>query len=230
MPKTSDSIGIKISELGDAGVIKENDVVPVNAKTDAGVAFTKATKINDLRQTLGFENAFLSVDAGLNATVSGDVFFVYETAAKLWVLQYQNNNGVANPILGYDNNQVRLPTSRQIKATSSVVGPAGAKYVPLDNGSVYDAIRYLTPEMFGAVADGVTNNDAVFLKINNFIESHGACILYLSGGSYALTKWDVPENLSVKGTGKKSSKLICTATTAQPWFIRCAAKTSQQWQ
>ena len=50
MPKLPDSIGIKISELGDAGVIKENDVVPINAKTDAGVAFTKATKINNLRQ------------------------------------------------------------------------------------------------------------------------------------------------------------------------------------
>lgn len=120
MPKVPDSIGIKISELGDAGVIKENDVVPINAKTDAGVAFTKATKINDLRQTLGFENAFLSVDAGLDATISGDVFFVYETAAKLWVLQYQNNGGVANPILGYDNNQVRLPTSRQIRAVGEL--------------------------------------------------------------------------------------------------------------
>ncbi|MDV0593198.1 hypothetical protein RZP54_30435, partial [Raoultella ornithinolytica] len=45
---------------------------------------------------------------------------------------------------------------------------------------------------------------------------------YLSGGAYALTKWDIPENLMVKGTGKQSSKLICTAPAIQAWFIRCA--------
>lgn len=147
MPKTSDSIGIKISELGDAGVIKENDVVPINAKTSAGVPFTKSTKINDLRQTLGFENAFLSVDAGLNGTTSGDVFFVYESAAKLWVLQYQNNDGVANPILGYDNEQVRLPTSRQLKAVGGVADPTG--YSQVGKIESFDALRKLTPAYEG---------------------------------------------------------------------------------
>lgn len=147
MPKTSDSIGIKISELGDAGVIKENDVVPINAKTSEGVPFTKSTKINDLRQTLGFENAFLSVDAGLNGTVSGDVFFVYESAAKLWVLQYQNNDGVANPVLGYDNNQVRLPTNRQLKAVSGIADPTG--YSQIGKVESFDTLRKLTPAYEG---------------------------------------------------------------------------------
>ncbi|HDH7836473.1 TPA: hypothetical protein PJH80_003147, partial [Raoultella ornithinolytica] len=106
----------------------------------------------------------------------------------------------------------------------------GARLVNLLNGTVYDAIRYLTPEMFGGIADGVTNNDEAFLRINNFVQTRGSCILYLSGGAYALTKWDIPENLMVKGTGKQSSKLICTAPAIQAWFIRCAAKTKQQWQ
>ncbi|MDV0588678.1 hypothetical protein RZP54_06680, partial [Raoultella ornithinolytica] len=106
----------------------------------------------------------------------------------------------------------------------------GARLVNLLNGTVYDAIRYLTPEMFGGIADGVTNNDEAFLRINNFVQTHGSCILYLSGGAYALTKWDIPENLMVKGTGKQNSKLICTAPAIQEWFIRCAAKTTQQWQ
>ncbi|HHJ4223270.1 TPA: hypothetical protein ACQJLA_005085, partial [Raoultella ornithinolytica] len=43
----------------------------------------------------------------------------------------------------------------------------GARLVNLLNGTVYDAIRYLTPEMFGGIADGVTNNDEAFLRINN---------------------------------------------------------------
>lgn len=147
MPKVPDSIGIKISELGDAGVIKENDVVPINAKTSEGVPFTKSTKINDLRQTLGFENAFLSVDAGLNGTVSGDVFFVYESAAKLWVLQYQNNDGVANPVLGYDNNQVRLPTSRQTKVLGEITGQKG--YSRLGKVESFAALRSIVPEFDG---------------------------------------------------------------------------------
>lgn len=169
MPKVPDSIGIKISELGDAGIIKENDVVPINAKTDAGVAFTKATKINDLRQTLGFENAFLSVDAGLDATVSGDVFFVYESNVKLWVLQYQNVSGVANPILGYDNQQVRLPTNRQIKMVSSVTEQGGAKFIPLDSGSVYDAIKFVTPEMMRV--NGEQYYHGVTADATNFVQA-----------------------------------------------------------
>lgn len=147
MPKVPDSIGIKISELGDAGIIKENDVVPINAKTDAGVAFTKATKINDLRQTLGFENAFLSVDAGLDATVSGDIFFVYESTAKLWVLQYQNNSGIANPIMGYDNKQVRLPTSRQIRAVAGILGKTG--FDVIGKVSSFSELRTIKPDYEG---------------------------------------------------------------------------------
>ncbi|MDI7003563.1 hypothetical protein [Klebsiella pneumoniae] len=106
----------------------------------------------------------------------------------------------------------------------------GARLVGLRNGTVYDAIRYLTPEMFGGVADGITNNDEAFSNINDFVQSYGSCVLYLSGGAYALTQWDIPEKLMVKGAGKQSSKLICTAPDIQAWFIRCAAKTKQQWQ
>ncbi len=176
MPKTSDSIGIKISELGDAGVIKENDVVPINAKTSAGVPFTKSTKVNDLRQTLGFENAFLSVDAGLNGTTSGDVFFVYESAAKLWVLQYQNNSGVANPILGYDNEQVRLPTSRQVRSIATLpttlssdvdslrfADYVGGLYLPtlsdMRNGSKFELARAVTKNKYNNIKLRVSTDD-----------------------------------------------------------------------
>ncbi|WP_107333913.1 hypothetical protein [Klebsiella pneumoniae] len=191
MPKSSDSIGIKISELGDAGIIKENDVVPINAKTDAGVAFTKATKINDLRQTLGFENSFLSVDDGLDSTVSGDVFFVYETAAKLWVLQYQNNNGVANPILGYDNNQVRLPTSRQTKAVSILpttlatdvdslrfADYVGGTYLPtlsaMRTGAKFELARAITKEKYALVKSRTSTDDYGDL-INNVLTDATHC-------------------------------------------------------
>lgn len=172
MPKLPDSIGIKISELGDAGVIKENDVVPINAKTSAGVPFTKSTKINDLRQTLGFENAFLSVDAGLNGTVSGDVFFVYESAAKLWVLQYQNNDGVANPILGYDNEQVRLPTTRKSRITNKVTDLNGTDFIPVNNkgGSLTNTIVSVFVDAFGADPTGkVDSSAAVIAAVNSVI-------------------------------------------------------------
>ncbi|QQV92007.1 hypothetical protein MOC16_gp106 [Klebsiella phage vB_KpM_FBKp24] len=193
MPKLPDSIGIKISELGDAGVIKENDVVPINAKTDAGVAFTKATKINDLRQTLGFDNAFLSVDAGLDATVSGDVFFVYETVAKLWVLQYQNVSGVANPVLGYDNNQVRLPTSRKITSAALVSEVGGTKIIPLqDKGYLEDVLGYATLEQYGADPSGNTDSSSAVTAAFN----SGKVIYQQKPGIYRL---DAPVIVPTQG-------------------------------
>lgn len=192
MPKTSDSIGIKISELGDAGVIKENDVVPINAKTSEGVPFTKSTKINDLRQTLGFENAFLSVDAGLNGTVSGDVFFVYESPAKLWVLQYQNVSGVANPVLGYDNNQVRLPTNRQIKSISTLrddlIAPTGASGISLSSGStVENAVFWTVPSVNGSINPTTNFGTAMISAINKALKE-GSGTVFIPGGSYILDK------------------------------------------
>lgn len=192
MPKVPDSIGIKISELGNAGVIKENDVVPINAKTSAGVPFTKSTKINDLRQTLGFENAFLSVDAGLNGTASGDVFFVYESAAKLWVLQYQNNDGVANPILGYDNEQVRLPTSRQIQGISTLrddlISSDGGAQINLMNGSsVQDAVFWSVPAADKTVNTTSKFGTALTTAINK-AQINGSGIVFIPGGTYVLDK------------------------------------------
>jgi hypothetical protein len=58
--------------------------------------------------------------------------------------------------------------------------------------------------MFRAVSDGVTNNDAAFAAINAFVQDNGSCILYLSGRSYALTQWDIPEQLMVKGPARKT--------------------------
>ncbi|EMD1842582.1 hypothetical protein VQV38_002586, partial [Raoultella planticola] len=77
---------------------------------------------------------------------------------------------------------------------------------------------------------GVTNNDEAFLRINNFVQVHGSCILYLSGGAYALTQWDIPETLKVVGQGKGISILSCSSTaTLIDWFIRCCGSTSKQW-
>ena len=83
--------------------------------------------------------------------------------------------------------------------------------------------------MFGAVADGTTNNDAAFTAINLFVAENGASQLNLSAGTYLITQWDIPEKLRVIGQGKSISFLQCAATTTVDWFIRCCGSTSEQW-
>lgn len=118
MPKTNAGIGVKISELGNAAKIGENDYVPLNAISSSGIPLTKSSTVGTLRQTLNFENAYATTAAGIADTALNEVFFVYESTAKLWVLQYQNVAGIATPVIGYDNNQVRQPTARQLKSVA----------------------------------------------------------------------------------------------------------------
>lgn len=147
MPKATDNLTVKISELDRANTITENDIFPVNSYDGEGNPITKQTSINDIRQTIGFENAWLSTTTGLDATVNGDIFFVYETAAKLWVLQYQNLNGIAVPVMGYDNKQVRIPTVRQTRAVSVIADPTG--YDVVGRIGSFDELRTTIPAYDG---------------------------------------------------------------------------------
>lgn len=107
----------------------------------------------------------------------------------------------------------------------------GASSIGLQQGGVIqDAINYITPEMFGAKSDGVTNNDNAFSLINNYVASIGSATLLLSKGTYLLSQWDIPETLKVVGQGKGISILSCSNINSElDWFIRCCASTSKQW-
>lgn len=106
----------------------------------------------------------------------------------------------------------------------------GAALVSLRNGSVADAVNYITLEMFGGgPGKSVATNDAAFASVNAFVANFGPCVLNLSGGDIFLTKWEIPERLKVVGVGQKSTRLMCGSEVAQPWFVRCAAKSSRQW-
>ena len=106
----------------------------------------------------------------------------------------------------------------------------GAILTALKYGTVNDAINYITPEMFGGVADGVTNNDSAFAAINAFVRAFGAAQLNLSSGTYLLTQWDIPERLKVVGQGKEASNLACgSSETSIDWFLRCSGSTVDQW-
>ncbi|HBK4953264.1 TPA: hypothetical protein SBQ34_000419 [Raoultella ornithinolytica] len=106
----------------------------------------------------------------------------------------------------------------------------GARLVGLLNGTVNDAVNFLTLEMFGGgPGKSVATNDAAFASVNAFVADFGPCVLNLSGGDISLTKWEIPERLKVVGVGQKSTRLMCGSEVAQPWFVRCAAKSILQW-
>lgn len=143
MPQYIQSVGIKISELGEINEVRENDAFPINSITSSGIPFTKQSKINDVRQTLGFENAFDTVDAGIADSSDGEIFFVYEDSEKLWVNQFQNVAGVANAIATVDG-PVRLPTSKQLKLVSELTELGATSKLKNSDGKSIDETVALT--------------------------------------------------------------------------------------
>lgn len=133
MPKSVGVDATKISGLGTVESIGEKDIVPLNALSATGTPMTKSVRVDTLRQTLSFEDAFNTVAEALANTSDKEPFFVYESNAKFWVLQYVNLAGVATPVTGYNNKQVRLPTQRKSATSAGVTDEGGAKLVPLSS-------------------------------------------------------------------------------------------------
>lgn len=72
---------------------------------------------------------------------------------------------------------------------SSLTSSLGAGNIGLKQGGVVqNAVGYITPEMFGAVRDGVTDDTQAFLDAISYASSNGWPALKLSAGTYRITR------------------------------------------
>lgn len=75
----------------------------------------------------------------------------------------------------------------------------GGQYV--DGGPVLD----VTPQRFGAAADGVTNDDAAFLAAVTYASVYGNGVVFLPKGSYKkVAQTSVPNDVRIVGVGAQS--------------------------
>lgn len=80
----------------------------------------------------------------------------------------------------------------QFKNTLASHDPAGATLIGLHHGTVSDAIKYVTPEMFGAAGDGVTDDSVAMRDCWDYAIPRNLNII--GDGAYSISQtYEVPE-------------------------------------
>lgn len=95
---------------------------------------------------------------------------------------------------------------------SDIAADDGAKLIGLPSGSVLDAIKYVTPEMFGARAD-LEDNSAELSSAASFAAAAGV-ELRLSTIYECTAAVAVPANTTVRGMGKGVSGIVSSYSPA----------------
>lgn len=135
----------KISDLPRKQV-KENDKIPINTK-DSKTAQTSVIAFSDIREGVFFDTAPSTIEAGLLTVDNGEMFFVYENAAKFAVLQYLKVNDAASPVIGLDGNQRRYPTYMSLQAGIEL--PRETGYGQIGMVTSFDRLRSIKPAYTG---------------------------------------------------------------------------------
>jgi len=88
------------------------------------------------------------------------------------------------------------------KQNSLAVDGTGGKYPTVD--AVNEAIAEVTPEMFGAVGDGVTDDATEIQDAIDFLETNGGALRLKSGSAYRINSTIIlPSNITIIGYGAK---------------------------
>lgn len=103
-----DKSSLKITELPALSVASENGFIPIAQVKEENDTYK--TTLRALRESIMFENAYLSTATGVSATVPGDVFFVYTDDTKEHVQGWVNSAGGATPLLNANSEQVTYGT------------------------------------------------------------------------------------------------------------------------
>lgn len=135
----------KISDLPRKQV-KENDKIPINTK-DSKIVQTSAIAFSDIREGIFFDTAPLTIEEGLSTVDDGEMFFVYENAAKFAVLQYVKISGQASPVVGVDGNQRRYPTYMSLQAGIEI--PRETGYGQIGMVTSISRLREIKPKVTG---------------------------------------------------------------------------------
>ena len=103
-----DKSSLKITELPALSVASENGFIPIAQVKEENDTYK--TTLRALRESIMFENAYLSTATGVSATVPGDVFFVYTDDTKEHVQGWVNSAGGATPLLNANSEQITYGT------------------------------------------------------------------------------------------------------------------------
>lgn len=103
-----DKSSLKITELPALSVASENGFIPIAQVKEENDTYKVTLK--KLRESVMFENAYVTTAEGVSNTVSGDVFFVYVDETKEHVLGWVNAGSGATPLLNGNGEQISYGT------------------------------------------------------------------------------------------------------------------------
>lgn len=167
----------KITTLPPADNVTENAVFPMSMST-SGDQTLKVT-LEQLRNTLNFENAFISIAAGVAATQKNEPFYVYADTSKEKVLAYLNTGSGAAVVVDSDGNQLSYPTWGKLKsaitkdelATTAdgdhLIGTKQQFQAAVDRTQRDKNSENLSALDFGAAGDGTTSDNSNFIALES---------------------------------------------------------------
>ncbi|UGO54078.1 putative polygalacturonase [Serratia phage vB_SmaM_Haymo] len=180
---------VKISELGKATVVRESDAIPLNNTTTRGLPITRQADITNIRSAILFNDAFNSIEEGLDITNNGDSFYVYNDADKLTVARYLKINDVASPVVGENGKQIIEGTGIALKTIGDLGGPFGFGVVGRVDS--YDSLRNLVPTKEGQVVylngfhSGSHLGGGAFISSLTYSVDDGGTVASVSNGNYS---------------------------------------------
>lgn len=85
----------RISELEKSDIVNDADIFPAATVHQGDVFDSRGVTVSTLRRQLNFDSGFFNIPDGINATLDGQVFHVFDSEKKLYVDEYINTMGEA---------------------------------------------------------------------------------------------------------------------------------------
>lgn len=174
------NISKKISELPYAANIRENAVFPTTISEEEETTVKVTT--GQVRSVLNFENAFSTIENGLDNTELNDLFYVYTDSSKQFVRGFLKGASGEQKLISPEGEDVIYVTGGGLKELTLTNTPVASiadlrLFEPLSNEHSAQVSSYYTDDLshgggkfYFDPADGTTADDGIF----TFVTPNGA--------------------------------------------------------
>lgn len=172
--------GQKISQLPKSSSPKEYDYFPFNNVNEAGTLETATLTLSELRAQFDYSSAFSDLSTALDKTKTGERFFVFESSAKQFVIEYLRNDAGASPVLNAFNKPKRRLTTEGLQYAQLFRTIASISELKTTTPAYDNEVVNVTSYRLGK---GVGGGKFVFVKGDKTSVEDGGAVIVGADGS-----------------------------------------------